>query len=146
MARVAKKELEALSSAVEYFEQEGLPLFLPLKSLLEKLDSKAKDTSESGPSPAQIENCLVMYSSGKVVPVTAARNIFWIKQYSQWKALGVKMEQVETVARWLGKQGWMSPMTIDQVAWKWPSYLARASATSEASSANTGSRKEFTGE
>lgn len=148
MTRVSKKEIEALSSAVEYFEQEGLPLSVGLKSLLDKLDAKAKDTSEAGPSPAQIENCLVMYSSGKVVPMVAARNIFWIKQYQQWKSLGASLEQVETVSRWLGRQGWMAPTTIDQVAWKWPSYLARATAEKAPNVQNVKlvARKEFTGE
>lgn len=149
MGRIAKKEMEALSAAVEYFEQEGLPLFLPLKSLLEKLDGKAKDVDSDGVLPvAKIENCLVMYSSGKVVPVTAARNIFWIKQYQAWKALRPTLEQVEVVARWLGNQGWMSPTTIDQVVYKWPSYLARASATKLGSVCPSGTiaRKEFTGE
>lgn len=148
MTRIAKKEIEALSAAVEYFEQEGLPLSLSLKSLLNKLDAKAKDTGEPGtPTPAQIENCLVMYSSGKVVPMVAARNIFWIKQYQQWKSLAPTIEQVELVARWLARQGWMSPTTIDRVAYQWPSYLARATAESRTVSANSGSgRKEFQGE
>lgn len=145
MARVTKKEIEALSSAVEYFEQEGLPLSVGLKSLLGKLDSKAKEaTDDKGLSPAKIENCLVMYSAGKVVPVTAAREVYWIKQYQQWKQLNPTIEQLEVVARWLGKQQWLAPTTIDQVVWKWPSYLARASA--EAKPQTAGARKEFTGE
>lgn len=147
MARVTKKqEIEALSSAVDYFEQEGLPLFLPLKSLLDRLDAKVKTADNGGPSPAQIENCLVMYSDGKVVPMVATRNIFWIKQFTQWKSLGVSIEQVELVARWLARQGWMQATTIDQVAWKWPSYLAKATAEGRVASLSSGSRKEYTGE
>src|SRR5258708_1169910 len=105
--RVSKKEIEALSAATRYFEQEGLPLFVSLQSLLDKINSKAKERDEPGGlSPAKIENCLVMYSAGKVVPVTAARSIFWIKQYQAWKGLGPTIEQVETVAKWLARQGW----------------------------------------
>lgn len=123
-----------------------MPLFVALRSLLGKLDSSAKEAPDStGLSPAKIENCLVMYSSGKVVPMVAARNIFWIKQYQQWRSLGPTLEQVEVVARWLGRQGWMSPTTIDQVAWKWPSYLARATAE-KAPNVQVVARKEFTGE
>lgn len=149
MTRVAKKEIEALSAAVDYFEREGLPLSVALKSLLNKLDSKAKDLSEDpkGLSPAKIENCLVMYSDGIVVPMVATRDIFWIKQYQQWKSLSPTIEQVETVAKWLGRQRWMSPTTIDQIAWKWPSYLARASAeVHKAPVLGTSTRKEFDGE
>ena len=146
MTRVAKKEIEALSAAVEFFEQEGMPLSVSLKSLLNKLDAKAKETDDgTGLSPAEIENCLVMYSAGKVVPMVAARNIFWIKQYQQWKSLGPTIEQVELVARWLARQGWMSPTTIDRVAYQWPSFLARATAEGKPV-VSTGSRKEFTGE
>lgn len=144
MGKIAKKELEALSAAVEYFENEGLPLAVSLRSLLEKFNSKAKDAAEEGVlAPAKVENLLVMYSSGKVVPVIAARSLFWIKQYQVWKQLGPTPEQVETVARWLARQGWLSPMTIDNVAYKWPSYLARALAEKPVTVA---SRKEFTGE
>jgi hypothetical protein len=145
LIRVAKKEIEALSSAAEYFEQEGMPLFLPLRSLLQKLDSKAKHVEDDkGLSAAKIENTLVMYSGGKVVPIVGARDIFWIKQYSAWKALAPTVEQLETVARWLGKQQWLSPMTFDQVGYKWPSYLGRASAEKPVQPSS--SRKEFTGE
>ena len=143
--KATKKEIEALSSAVEYFEQEGLPLFGPLKSVLDKLDAKAKTLeTDKGLSPANIENCLVMYSAGKVVPMVAARNIFWIKQYQQWRALGATIEQVSLVAKWLARQSWMSPTTIDRVAYQWPSYLARA--TAETQVQGTSTRKEFTGE
>lgn len=141
--KVAKKEIEALSAAVEYFEREGMPLFVALKSLLGKIDAKAKDTGEEGVLvPAKIENCLVMYSAGKVVPMVSARNIFWIKQYQQWKALAPTIEQVELVARWLSRQHWLSPTTIDRVAYQWPSYLARATAEGKPS-VSTGTRVEF---
>lgn len=148
MTRVAKKEIEALSAAVEYFEREGMPLFVALKSLLGKIDAKAKDADDgSYLAPAKIENCLVMYSDGKVVPMIAARNIFWIKQHQQWKSLGPSIEQVELVAKWLSRQHWLSPTTIDRVAYQWPSYLARATAESRLSTGSQGStRKEFTGE
>jgi hypothetical protein len=144
LTRLAKKEIEALSSAVEFFEQEGMPLFLPLRSLLQKLDSKAKHVEDGGMSAAKIENILVMYSGGKIVPTVGARDIFWIKQYSAWKPLAPTIEQLELVARWLGKQHWLSPMTFDQVVYKWPSYLGRASAEKPVQVAS--SRKEFTGE
>lgn len=142
---MAKKEIEALSAAVEFFEQEGLPLSVSLKSLLAKLDAKAKQASDgTGLAPAKIENILVQFSSGKVVPVIAARDIFWIKQYQVWKKYEPTEEQVETVARWLGRQHWLSPLTIDQVSYKWPSYLGRASAEKPIQEAS--GRKEFTGE
>lgn len=144
MSRIAKKELEALASAVEYFEAEGIPLADSLRSLLDKFNIKAKDTDDPNClSPAKVENALVKFSNGKVVPVVAARSIFWIKQYQVWKQMGPTLEQVETVAKWLARQGWLSPMTIDGVAYKWPSYLARAQAEKPVTVA---SRKEFTGE
>lgn len=151
MVKIAKKEIEALSAAVDYFEREGLPLSVSLRSLLGKIDAKAKTSEdEKGLSPAKIENCLVMYSAGKVVSITGARNIFWIKQYQQWKALGPTIEQVETVAKWLARQNWMSTasLTIDQVAFKWPSFLAKAThdAAERAKYPSQGTRKEFEGE
>lgn len=145
--RVTKKQTEALAAAVDYFEQEGLPLAVSLRSLLEAIDAKAKTVDdEKGLSPAKIENALVMYSAGKVVPVVAARNVFWIKQYQAWKALGPTIEQVESVARWLGRQGWMSPTTIDRVVYQWPSYLARATTENRTQVQAQAVRKEFTGE
>lgn len=145
MTRVAKHELEALASAVEYFESEGLPIYKGLKSLQDKLGAKAKDTPAGGMTPAQIENVLVQYSSDKVIPVIAARSVFWIKQFGIWKGYGPTETQVQVVARWLGKQAWMSPQTIDQVAWKWPQYLAKAQ-HDEKQCDNTSFRREFVGE
>lgn len=148
MNKIAKKELEALASAVEYFEAEGIPLADSLRSLLDKFNTKAKDTDDPNClSPAKVENALVKFSNGKVVPVVAARSIFWIKQYQVWKQLAPTVDQVETVARWFGRQGWLSPMTIDQVGYKWTSYLARAMADPAGNKPQgTNSRKEFTGE
>lgn len=148
MKRVSKAELEALKAAVDYFECEGLPLYKALKSLLEKFNDKAKAAAEPGSmTPAQIENILVQFSSDKVVPVTAARDIFWIKQYNLWKGYGPNPEQVELVARWLGRQTWMSPMTLDQIAYKWPQYLSKAKAETRVSGLSNGScRTEFMGE
>lgn len=142
--RVTKAETEALETAIKYFENEGLPLYKPLKSLLAKFSTKAKVAGEPGMTPAQIENALVMYSSDKVVPVVAARDVFWIKQYQLWKSLGPTPEQVEKVARWLGNQSWMSPLTIDQVGYKWPQYLSKA--TAEFKGTQLEGRREFTGE
>lgn len=137
--------MEALRAAADFFENEGLPLFKPLRSLLSKFDAKAKVAADEGcMTPAQIENLLVMYSSDKVVPITAARDIFWIKQYSTWKVMAPKPEQVELVARWLGRQAWLSAVTIDQVAYKWPQYLAKA--TAEGKAQTQVQHAEFTGE
>lgn len=142
--RIAKAELEALTAAASYFEEEGLPIAKSLKSLLAKFNSKAKDATEGGLAPSKIEFVLVEFSAGKVVPVVAARDLFWIRQYQTWKQLQPTETQVQVVAKWLATQSWMSPMTIDQVARQWPSFLARSAAGTKVFASQA--RKEFTGE
>jgi hypothetical protein len=143
--RVPKAELEALAAAAEYIELEGLPIAAKLKSLLARFEEKSKETVDPGHMTAmQVENALVAHSSGKVVPVTGARAIFWIKQAAVWNKIAPKLEDVETVARWLGRQGWMSATTIAETSYKWEQYLAKARA--DRTQVQVPKRREFTGE
>lgn len=146
--RATKKHLEALAAAVDYLTAEGLPIAETLKDLLERFNEKAKDNSDPNSLPlARIEALLVAHSGSKVVPIKGAGSQFWIKQYQLWKPYNVTEPQLALVASWLAAQVWLQgSLTVADVGYKWPQYLAKAQGEADRRGPNQRARKEFTGE
>lgn len=127
------KEVHALQAAAEYCRAEGLPFAADLETLHDKC-TRPRPKSISYADAARIEKALVENAGGKVVHVAPGMaDTFWIIVSRQLGGHGATVEQAARVGQWFAGQRWLrNPMTVDQVARGWPSYLSRAMAEEEA--------------
>jgi hypothetical protein len=139
------KELAALDEAAKQLADQ--PIGKLLRSLHDK-HTKARAVAKRGSDIAAIQDALVFWSEGKVVPATGG-GPFWAQWSKRYADLGATADDALLVGCYLKTQSWCEPAryTIANLAPQWPNYLARAKAlgVSREQSTNSWQRAEFEG-
>lgn len=124
---VLKAEEEAIRLAVVALETEDCltpksraATVTALEGLLAKLTAPKPEPRESG---------LPFYSIERALAIGKKYAPWWGSPARHVKALheaGATLDQLEAVARWTDKQGWLEVYTLQSVANNWGSWLAKA--------------------
>jgi hypothetical protein len=109
-----------------------------LASLLGKVDKirDCADVQERGLALSAVDDTLKSLGGKNYAP-WAGGNAAVVM--NRMKSMKLTLDQIRTVARWLGAQSWIrSPFTIGQLLNKWDEYIAKSTkwAESEASGLN----------
>jgi hypothetical protein len=140
------KELAALEEAAKQLADQ--PIGKLLRSLYEK-HTKQSSKAKVGSDIAGIQDALVFWSEGKVVPIKGAAGL-WAQQSNRYAAMGATPDDAFLVGCYLKTQPWCEPAryTIVNLAPQWPNFLAKAKALGvgrEQHSGATWQRAEFEG-
>lgn len=95
--------------------------------IADKLAKAQLTTNEPSVNAPALEEALIAYSRGKVVPLA---NPIWPRYSRQAALAGATLQDAQVVGEWLYRQGWvqLKSQTLESVLRNWASWLGKARA------------------